>query len=167
MLNLNVLAVFPADVKSLAAVILRRNISSTAFDSQDVGNQSNNENLWKRLSIDARNFVKNELLKAITECNDKTVIHKVCNLLIEIGGTIYEQESFVWQDLLNLLFVFVNQEQEIKVDAALQIFNGLFSYIMDHLVKFKADLMVIFSKTLNHSSLDINLAALQAVSNFL
>jgi hypothetical protein len=157
--------VFPADVKSLAAVILRRNISSTAVDSQDVG--STNENLWKRLSPDARNFVKNELLKAITDCSDKTIIHKVCNLLIEIGGTIYEQENFVWQDLLNLLFVFVNQEQEIKVDAALQIFNGLFSYIMDHLVKFKADLMVIFSKTLNHSSLDINLAALQAVSNFL
>ena len=161
----DLLEVFPADVKSLAAVILRRNISSTAVDSQDVG--STNENLWKRLGPDARNFVKNELLKAITDCNDKTVIHKVCNLLIEIGGTIYEQEEFVWQDLLNLLFVFVNQEQEIKVDAALQIFNGLFSYIMDHLVKFKVDLMGIFSKTLNHSSLDINLASLQAVSNFL
>lgn len=38
---------------------------------------------------------------------------------------------------------------------------------MDHLVKFKADLMGIFSKTLQHKSLDINLAALQAVSNFL
>lgn len=116
--------------------------------------------MWKRLTPDARNFVKNELLKAISECNDKTVIHKICNLLIEIGGTIYEQENFVWQDLLNLLFVFVNQDQDIKVDAALQIFNGLFSYIMDHLVKFKADLMGIFSKTLNHASLDINLAAL-------
>lgn len=38
---------------------------------------------------------------------------------------------------------------------------------MDHLVKYKSDLMGIFSKTLGHSSLDINLAALQAVSNFL
>lgn len=131
-------------MKSLAAVILRRNISSTAFDSQDVGNASNNENLWKRMSGDARNFVKIELLKAISECADKTVVHKICNLLIEIGGTIYEQENFVWQDLLNLLFTFVNQDQEIKVDAALQIFNGLFSYIMDHLVKFKGDLMGIF-----------------------
>ena len=77
-------------MKSLAAVILRRNISYTAFDSQDAGNQANNENLWKRMTPDARNFVKNELLKAISECNDKNVIHKVCNLLIEIGGTIYE-----------------------------------------------------------------------------
>lgn len=49
----------------------------------------------------------------------------------------------------------------------MQIFNGLFAYIMDHLVKFKTDLMGIFQKTLEHSSLEINLAALQAVSNFL
>jgi hypothetical protein len=40
--------------------------------------------------------------------------------------------------------MFVNSEEDIKVDAALQIFNGLFSYLMDHLVKFKADLMGIF-----------------------
>ena len=95
------------------------------------------------------------------------MIHKICNLLIEIGGTIYEQENFVWQELLNLLFEFVISDQDLKVDAALQIFNGLFSYLMDHLLKFKNDLMGIFAKTLAHKSLDINLAALQAVSNFL
>jgi len=38
---------------------------------------------------------------------------------------------------------------------------------MDHLVKFKTDLLNIFAKTLQHKSLNINLAALQAVSNFL
>ena len=34
------------EVKSLAAVILRRNISTSAVDSQDVGNAENNYNLW-------------------------------------------------------------------------------------------------------------------------
>jgi hypothetical protein len=131
-------------VKALAAVILRRNISYTATDSQDISNADNNLNLWKRLSPDAHNFIKAELLKVISECTDKNIVHKICNLLIEVGGTIYEQENFVWQDLLNLLFVFVNSDEDIKVDAALQVFNGLFSYLMDHLVKFKADLMGIF-----------------------
>lgn len=144
------IASYGSDIKSLAAVILRRNISYTAVDSQDIANQENNANLWKRLSPDAQNFVKVELLKAISECQDKAVIHKICNLMIEIGGTIYEQENFVWQDLLNLLFMFVNSTEDVKVDAALQIFNGLFSYLMDHLVKFKADLMGIFAKTLQH-----------------
>ncbi len=113
------IATYGADVKSLAAVILRRNISYTATDSQDIGNQDNNANLWKRLSPDAQNFVKSELLKVISNPLDKAVIHKVCNLLIEIGGTIYEQENFVWQDLLNVLFIFVNSEEDAKVDAAL------------------------------------------------
>ena len=99
-------------------------------------------------------------MKTLSGCQDKQIIHKVCNLVIEVGGTMYEIEEIVWQDLLNILFAFVNSESEIQIDAALQVFNGLFSYLMDHLVKYKSDLMGIFSKTLNHSSLDINLAAL-------
>lgn len=161
------LATYGIEVKSLAAVILRRNISQNATDSQDIGNQENNANLWGRLSPDGKNFVKSELLKVIQQTQDKHVVSKICNLLVEVGGSIYEQEQFVWQDLLNLLFGFVNSEEDLRVDAALQIFNGLFSYLMDHLIQFKADLEGIFKRTLNHKSLDINLSALQAVSNFL
>lgn len=63
---------------------------------------------------------------------------------------MYERQEIIWQDLLNLIFQFVNSEIDLKVDSALQIFNGLFSYIMDHLVKYKNDLFDIFSKTLQH-----------------
>lgn len=90
------------------------------------------------------------------------------NLLVEIAGGMYEHENeSIWQELLNLVFEFVNSENVLFVDSALQIFNGLFSYIIDHLNKFKSDLLGIFRKTLNHNSLDIRLAALQAVSNYL
>ena len=54
----------------------------------------------------------------------------------------------------------MNSEDAFKIDAALQIFNGLFSYMLDYLVKFKDDLLGIFAKTLSHDSLDVNLAAL-------
>ncbi len=54
-----------------------------------------------------------------------------------------------------------------KVEMALNIFNGLFSYILDHLVKFKSELAGIFGQTLQNPSLEIKLAALQATSNFL
>jgi hypothetical protein len=69
---------------------LRRNISYTATDSQDIVNQENNANLWKRLTPDAQNYVKNELLKTISTTSEKNIVHKICNLLIELGGTIYE-----------------------------------------------------------------------------
>lgn len=43
----------------------------------------------------------------------------------------------------------------------------MFSYIIDHLNKYKDELYDIFVKTLNHNDLDIKLAALRAVSNYL
>lgn len=61
----------------------------------------------------------------------------------------------------------MNSQNDLQVDAALQIFNGLFSYIMDHLVNYKDDLMGIFKTTLSHVNIDIRLASLQAVSNYL
>ena len=80
----------------------------------------------------------------------------------------YEPEAEqIWQGLLNELFTFIQSEQGCFIDAALQIFNGLFSYIMDHLVKFKTDLAGIFEKSLGNPTLDIKLAALQATANYL
>lgn len=70
------------------------------------------------------------------------------------------ENDTIWQELLNLLFTFIQSELDTKVDAALQVFNGLFSYIMSHLVNYKNDLKAILQKTLNHTSLDIKLAAL-------
>lgn len=69
--------------------------------------------------------------------------------------------------MLNLLFQFIQGENEAQVDAALVVFNGLFSYILDHLVKYKNELGGIFERTLQFQKLDIKLAALQALSNYL
>ncbi len=107
------------DAKSLAAVILRRNISYSATDSQDLVNPSNNMNLWQRLDAESKEFIKVELIKTVSACNEKALIHKICNLIIEVGGSLYEQEEFVWQDMLNLIFQFVNSDEVIKIDAAL------------------------------------------------
>lgn len=80
---------------------------------------------------------------------------------------MYEESEEVWQDLLSLIFIFVNSATDLHVDAALQMFDGLFSYIIDHLNKFKDDMKGIFKKTLNHKTLDIRLASLRALSNYL
>jgi hypothetical protein len=41
-------------------------------------------------------------------------------------------------------------EQEKYVDAALQLFNGLFGYIMSHLIQYKSDLYNVLAKCLQH-----------------
>jgi len=65
------------------------------------------------------------------------------------GAMVEEQDDAIWQDLLNLLFAFIQGENEAQVDTALLVFNGLFGYIMDHLVKYKQELGGIFERTLN------------------
>ena len=157
------------EAKQLAAVILRRNIS-TEQDAQDLTDQTNNENLWRRLSDEARETVKQTILSVLqaVDATNKTFMHKVCNLAVEIQGAMQEEQNeAIWQDLLNLLFTFIQSETEAQIDSALVIFNGLFSYILDHLVKYKNELGGIFERTLSHNTLDIKLAALQALSNYL
>jgi hypothetical protein len=76
-------------------------------------------------------------------------MHKVCNVAVEIqGAMVSEEDTCIWQDLLNLLFTFIQGDQEAQIDTALNIFNGLFSYILDHLVKYKNELGGIFERTL-------------------
>ena len=77
------------------------------------------------------------------------------------------EDKSIWQELIALTNEFISTGIDKKIDAALQIFNRLFSFIMDHLIKFKADLANTFGQLLQHKSLDIKLAALQAVSNLL
>lgn len=42
--------------------------------------------------------------------NTKDLIRKLANLLVEIAGGMFEQNEEIWQDLLNLIFVFVNSD---------------------------------------------------------
>lgn len=53
------------------------------------------------------------------------------------------------------------------IDGGLQCLNGLFNYIVDEFNDNGADLVAIFKAKLDHPNLDIQLAALQAVSTYL
>jgi len=60
------------------------------------------------------------------------------------------EDKSIWQELIALTNEFISTGIDKKIDAALQIFNGLFSFIMDHLIKFKADLANTFGQLLQH-----------------
>ena len=100
---------FGIDVKSLAAVILRRNISIQAVDVSDMQDQTNNQNLYQRLSDSARDYIQNATIATLQSLGegDRQYRHKVCNLAVEIQGAMYEHtDSNIWQNLLNLIFQF-------------------------------------------------------------
>ena len=83
---LNPNANFSLEVKSLAAVILRRNISTSSVDTGDAFDAANNANLWMRLSAPAKTHVKSQILEALNGVTtvNKTLTHKVCSLAVEI-----------------------------------------------------------------------------------
>jgi hypothetical protein len=108
--------------KNLAAVILRRNISVSDIATSDVLNKGNNENIWKRISVESRNYVKSEVLGSLSSATpiSKAITHKVCNLAVEIQGAMHEFEGeAIWQELLTLVFTCVNEQMDCKVDAGL------------------------------------------------
>lgn len=70
------------------------------------------------------------------------------------------EDKNIWNELITLVNQLIMTGVEKNIDSALQIFNGLFGYIMDHLIKYKDDLIKTFVSTLRHKSLDIQLASL-------
>ena len=88
------------EVKQLASVILRRNISIESIDTQDLNNLSNNDNLWQRLSDEARAQTQTlvlETLNGIDTGFPTSFIHKICQLAVEIQGAMQEhQDKFIW-----------------------------------------------------------------------
>ena len=74
------------EVKSLSAVILRRNISTSSIDVSDVNDVSNNDNLWQRLSNECRTGIKVQLIEVLRGSAEwpKHLTHKICSLAVEV-----------------------------------------------------------------------------------
>lgn len=93
------------------------------------------------------------------------LLHKVCNFAVEVAGTLNDVEGQVWNDLLNASHGLWQSGNDFKMEAALHIFNGLFSFIADDLYEHLESFKVLFGQALEHQNNDIALAALQATSN--
>jgi len=61
----------------------------------------------------------------------------------------------------------VHSTNIVLIEAALHVFNGLFEHMIDHFSVHAKDLLSIFTTSLQVENLDVNLAALQAASNFI
>ena len=148
----------PAEARSLACVILRRSLTSSVKDDKT---------LWDLLAAEPKEFMKTHLLAAVQTAASKDLVHKMCDLLVEIAAAMYEETEEKWPALFGLIFQMVHSDDVNKVDGGLACLNGLFNYMIDEFNAQKDDLLGIFKSKLEHANLDIQLAALQAVSTYL
>lgn len=146
------------EAKALSCVILRRNFLVSNDEA---------DNLWTKINAQVKAYIQTEMLKALGQQYDKSLMHKLADLVSEVGGSINDVDSIVWQDLINLLFQLVASGNNYFVESGLRVLNGLFTYISDEMVQYTPQLLEIFQRTLTCNNLDINVTALQAVSNLL
>jgi len=118
------------DVRSLALVIFRRNISSLINEEKDV---ADSQCIWKIIKKETRTLISQATLQMVENSCEKVLMHKVCNFAVEVAGTLNDVESQVWNDLLQLCHKLFQSGVEYKIEMSLHIFNGLFSFIVDDL----------------------------------
>jgi hypothetical protein len=53
------------------------------------------------------------LLATIQTTTTKDLMKKLSNLLVEVAGGMFEENEEVFQDLLNLIFTFVNSDADM------------------------------------------------------
>ena len=53
-------------------------------------------------------------------------MHKICDLISEVGGSLNVIEKKIWGSLLTVVYQYVTSEVELHIEAALKIYNGLF-----------------------------------------
>ena len=148
----------PEQVRALSAVILRRALTTAIKDDKT---------LWDAIAAGPRDFMKTHLLSSVQSASSKDLIHKMCDLLVEIAGAMYEDDETVWKPLLHLIFSLVNDADPKKIDGGLALLNGLFSYMIDEFADHKDEIIAIFRAKLSHPDLDIQLSTLQAVSSYI
>jgi phage-related baseplate assembly protein len=58
----------------------------TSIDVQDAVNKENNANLWARITVEAREFVKQQILATLSfeQKQNKALVHKVADLATEV-----------------------------------------------------------------------------------
>lgn len=83
------------NTRALATVLLRRNLS-VVNDEKD--------NLWFQISAGAKDFTKGALRELLQTQLPKTLMHKVADLVAEVGGSINDIDGQIWQELLQDLF---------------------------------------------------------------
>lgn len=110
------------EIRSLSAVILRRNISASDVDVADLTDSANNDNLWNRLSFECRNAIKTSLIQVLGMGSSwpKAILHKVCSLAVEVQGAMQSlEEKEIWNELLACVNQLIGSGNETLIDAAL------------------------------------------------
>ncbi|KAF5839603.1 armadillo-type protein [Dunaliella salina] len=144
--------------RSFAAIMLRKVLVT------------DHQNIWGSISPSMQSNIKVELLKAVQEEQQKTVVRKVCDTVAELGAELADEEApgaTQWPELIPFMFQCVQSGQPTLMESGLLVL-GLLSQCMPEAFKPQLPALVTgLGVCLSHAVRDVQLAALRASSLFI
>lgn len=59
------------------------------------------------------------------------LVNKMCDLLVEIANSIYDDKTEKWQEFFGLIFQLVNSDDTKHIEGGLSSLSGLFAVMID------------------------------------
>ncbi|KAF6254101.1 armadillo-type protein [Scenedesmus sp. NREL 46B-D3] len=139
--------------RSFCAIMLRKALTQ------------NEPNLWAACSPQMQAALKAELMKALVEEPQRSVVHKVCDTVSELAADCLDKGA--WPEVLPALQELATSSSPAAVEAGLLIIANLASYSTDHMRPHLAGLQPLLGTCLSHAATDVQIAALHVCCNFI
>ncbi|KAL6755245.1 armadillo-type protein [Haematococcus lacustris] len=144
--------------RSFAAITLRRVLTR------------DDPTLWSKCSDNVKAGIKHELLLALNEEQDKTVLRKAWDTVAELGAELADEQlpgGTQWPELVPTMFSFVQSGVPVKMETGLSVLASLAHCMVTALQPQLGPLTAALGSCLSHADREVQLAALKATSNFI
>lgn len=122
--------------------------------------------LWPAITDPAKATVKQELMNAIQEEPERSICHKLCDTISELGAGILEEGG--WPELMPFMFQCVQSGQARLQENALLIFSQLAQYLADAFIPYLGTLHGVLKQCIcQGASSEVRTAALKATTAFI
>jgi hypothetical protein len=149
-------------VRLYAAVVIRKLLQ---IKESEISSQA-----WKDCDAKTKEVVKQNVLKAMIEINDKSLKYKICDTLITICENVYENEE-TWLDLLNYIYTALNtnmsEENLLTIETGLYLLSNIFGFVYDELSKAVPLYITAFQNYFRSNSVSLKTRTVQAISEIM
>ncbi|GKC09705.1 importin-5-like protein, partial [Tanacetum coccineum] len=119
---------------------------------------------YEKLTPKTKHSIKPVLLNFITKEKVKSILKKLCDTVSELAASLVLKGK--WDELLPFMFECVLSDDLFLQDSVLLIFAQLAQFIGESLVAYISNLHGVFVRCLASGSVDVRIAALSGVVNF-
>ncbi|CAI2377948.1 unnamed protein product [Moneuplotes crassus] len=145
--------------RAMALILLRRDILENNHEEPSV---------WSKLTGETREYIKAQILEVLANETDPLIVNKIAEFAAKIAIAINDVNyNDIWLDLFNLCKRLISEGNETQTKAGLVVYAEAMNGLSNEIVVNDADLYAMFEVTLKNENIEISLASLKAIRQFL